>query len=64
MASGLEAGALPTEPSCLPFKDFNVTTWEMKRERVLQEKEQIKSQQPQGGSQPSVMRSDALFWCV
>jgi hypothetical protein len=22
------------------------------------------SQQPRGGSQPSVMRSDALFWCV
>jgi len=22
------------------------------------------SQQPHGGSQPSVMRSDALFWCV
>jgi hypothetical protein len=21
-------------------------------------------QQPHGGSQPSVMRSDALFWCV
>ncbi|EDL19641.1 mCG147669 [Mus musculus] len=25
---------------------------------------EFKSQQPQGGSQPSVMRSDALFWCV
>jgi hypothetical protein len=24
----------------------------------------FKSQQPHGGSQPSVMRSDALFWCV
>jgi hypothetical protein len=22
------------------------------------------SQQPYGGSQPSLMRSDALFWCV
>jgi len=22
------------------------------------------SQQPHGGSQPSVMRTDALFWCV
>jgi hypothetical protein len=22
------------------------------------------SQQPHGGSQPSVMRSDVLFWCV
>jgi hypothetical protein len=24
----------------------------------------FKSQQPHGGSQPSVTRSDALFWCV
>jgi hypothetical protein len=25
---------------------------------------EFKSQQPHGGSQPSVMRSDALFWCL
>jgi hypothetical protein len=25
---------------------------------------EFKSQQPHGGSQPSVMGSDALFWCV
>jgi hypothetical protein len=25
---------------------------------------EFKSQQPRGGSQPSVMRSDALFWRV
>jgi hypothetical protein len=25
---------------------------------------EFKSQQSHGGSQPSVMRSDALFWCV
>ena len=25
---------------------------------------EFKSQQPHGGSQPSVMKSDALFWCV
>jgi hypothetical protein len=25
---------------------------------------EFKSQQPHGGSHPSVMRSDALFWCV
>ena len=25
---------------------------------------EFKSQQPHGGSQPSVMRSDALFWSV
>jgi hypothetical protein len=24
----------------------------------------FKSQQPHGGSQPPVMRSDALFWCI
>jgi hypothetical protein len=25
---------------------------------------EFKSQQPHGGSQPSIMRSDTLFWCV
>jgi hypothetical protein len=25
---------------------------------------EFKSQQPHGGSQPSVTRSNALFWCV
>ena len=25
---------------------------------------EFKSQQPHGGSQPSVMRSDTLFWCA
>jgi hypothetical protein len=25
---------------------------------------EFESQQPHGGSQPSVMGSDALFWCV
>jgi hypothetical protein len=25
---------------------------------------EFKSQQPHGGSQPSAMRSDTLFWCV
>jgi hypothetical protein len=25
---------------------------------------EFRSQQPHGGSQPSVTRSDALFWCV
>jgi hypothetical protein len=25
---------------------------------------EFKSQKPHGGSQPSVMRSDALFWCI
>jgi hypothetical protein len=24
----------------------------------------FKSQQPHGGSQPSIMRSDTLFWCI
>jgi hypothetical protein len=25
---------------------------------------EFNSQQPHGGSQPSIMRADALFWCV
>jgi hypothetical protein len=25
---------------------------------------EFNSQQPHGGSQPSVIRSDALFWCI
>jgi hypothetical protein len=27
-------------------------------------KVEFKSQQPHGGPQPSLIRSDALFWCV
>jgi hypothetical protein len=30
----------------------------------ISEGPEFKSQQPYGGSQPSVMGSDALFWCV
>jgi hypothetical protein len=29
-----------------------------------QQPPELKSQQPHGGSQPSIMRSDALVWCV
>jgi hypothetical protein len=28
------------------------------------ESPEFKSQQPHGSSQPSVMRSDSLFWCI
>jgi hypothetical protein len=35
-----------------------------KRTHCSSEGPEFKSQQPHGGSQPSVMRSDALFWCV
>jgi hypothetical protein len=28
------------------------------------ESPEFKSQQPHGGSQPSVMRSDTFFWCI
>jgi hypothetical protein len=31
---------------------------------ALLEGPKFKSQQPHGGLQPPVMRSDALFWCV
>jgi hypothetical protein len=32
--------------------------------RALTALPEFNSQQPHGGSQPSVMGSDALFWCV
>ena len=32
--------------------------------RALTALPEVNSQQPHGGSQPSVMESSALFWCV
>jgi hypothetical protein len=37
---------------------------EVKSTDCSSEGPEFKSQQPHGGSQPSVMRSDALLWCV
>jgi hypothetical protein len=36
----------------------------VKNTNCSSEVSEFKSQQPHGGSQPSVMRSDALFWSV
>jgi hypothetical protein len=33
-------------------------------QRCSSEGHEFKSQQPHGGSQPSVIRSDALFWSI
>jgi hypothetical protein len=37
---------------------------EVKSTDCLSKGPEFKSQQPHGGSQPSVMGSEALFWCV
>jgi hypothetical protein len=37
---------------------------EVKRTDCSSRGPEFNSQQPHGGSQPSVMGSDALFWCV
>jgi hypothetical protein len=38
--------------------------WLIKSIDCLSKGPEFKSQQPYGGSQPSVRRSDALFWSV
>jgi hypothetical protein len=69
---------LTTEPSLQPYSEiFLNTKLNMKVSRGAGEMAQwvrapdcssegpeFKSQQPHGGSQPSVTRSDALFWSV
>jgi hypothetical protein len=37
---------------------------EVKSTNCSSEGPEFKSQKPHGGSQPSVMRSDILFWCI
>jgi hypothetical protein len=50
------------------FKKYKYGGWrdgsEVKSIVCFSRGPEFKSQQPHGGSQPSVMRSDALFWCV
>ena len=47
---------------------FNIGGWRdgsaVKSTNCSSKGPEFKSQQPHGGSQPSIMRSDALFWCV
>jgi len=50
------------------FKKYHVWGWRdgsvVKSTDCSSRGLEFKSQQPHGGSQPSVMRSDVLFWCV
>ena len=43
--------------------DGEMAQW-VKAPNCSSEGPEFKSQQPHGGSQPSIMRSNALFWCV
>jgi hypothetical protein len=54
-------------PLNLPLKSLPRGWWDgsaVKSTDCSSEGPEFKSQQPCGGSQPSVMKSDALFWCV
>ena len=59
---------LTAEPSLQPM--FLFVKWYVKDGLVVKSTDsssgdpEFNSQQPYGGSQPSVMGSDALFWCV
>jgi len=46
-----------------PFKGWRDGS-AVKKEVLRYRGPEFNSQQPHGGSQPSVMGSDALFWCV
>jgi hypothetical protein len=48
------------ENNCLGWRDGSAG----KSTDCSSEGPEFKSQQPHGGSQPSVMRSDSLLWCV
>jgi hypothetical protein len=60
---------------CIPDKCINLVVLEKKEEAgemaqwvrapdCSSEGQEFKSQQPHGGSQPSLTRSDSLFWSV
>jgi hypothetical protein len=59
----------PTHPTFKFFPKRNKDSgWRdgsaIKSTECSSEGPEFESQQPHGGSQPSIMRSDALFWCV
>jgi hypothetical protein len=65
-------GVLPGAGACLVKKDLliikhlgagEMAQW-VRAPDCSSEDPKFKSQQPHGGSQPPVMRSDALFWCI
>jgi hypothetical protein len=59
---------LPSHKITVSFKSLSIRAGEMaqwvRAPDCSSEGPEFKSQQPHGGSQPSVMRSDSLFWCV
>jgi hypothetical protein len=61
---------LTTEPSLQPSKKKKKKIWAGEMAQWVRTPDcsseglEFKSQQPHGGSQPSVTRSDALFWSV
>ena len=73
MGNGLDHGGLVVDSlilmvkSHVKFISFKESGWRdgsvAKSTDFYPEGPEFKSQQPHGGSQPSVMRSDALIWC-
>jgi hypothetical protein len=61
---------IPGVVGWLVFSSFKTRAWAgemaqwVKAPDCSSKGPEFKSQQPHGGSQPSIMRSDALFWCV
>jgi hypothetical protein len=56
-----------TNPYYYVYKNISGGWWDgsvVKSTDYSSEGPEFNSQQPHGGSQPSVMRPDALFWCV
>jgi hypothetical protein len=58
MGSG--QGGLDKKMCCMGWRDGSA----VKSTDCSSKGSEFKSQQPHGGSQPFVMRSDALFWSV
>ena len=58
---------LPLPPECWDYKNYfragEMAQW-VRAPDCSSEGPEFKSQQPHGGSQPSVTRSDSLLWCV
>jgi hypothetical protein len=58
----LQTGIITSVPQILLHLDWRDGS-AVKSTDCSSEGPEFKSQQPHGGSQPSVMRSDTLFWC-
>jgi hypothetical protein len=63
--SNIRPEFLKRKKKCIKLRKTKVERWlKIKNTSCFSRGPEFNSQQPHGGSQPSVMGLDGLFWCV